>query len=605
MRTSCSRSRPHLPVSIGLLLGVFAFLLWVAGTVHLHHDEELKYRFTSGALFASLRYVAEQDVFPPLWFTVFWLWNSAAGVSEFTGRFLSVSFSMVTLALVIRLGRAWLGGWRDGWLAAMLLCTGALFAYHSVEVSPYALGMLLAAGSMGAFAAWLRTRRRTWALVWGLLAAAMLYTHYYLGFVLLAQAAYLLFCLLRRRRMPPVRQFVIGAGVFAVLWGPWLPVMLHQVASLRRATSAAGQAWGTQLGSAYNQIFTSGESVLALANTATSGLWPAYIVLIGLALWRARRGALTGLLLAWALGIPLISLALNFVMAVYAPRYVATATVGLALLASVGLLTLPRRIGITAGLLLAGAQAVLVMTWLPSPHRIPYRDIYQEMRTHLQPGDVIAYVDAAPEDRVATWNEAQYLRASNVRLTDPDMSALADYRRIWFMTGRLLDADVQAQFRALEATHPVELALGDCVRTWCYVAQLMQAPPLETPLVFGDVLLFYGADVSVQDGALHTRVYWRADAPPVLDYSIGVHVLDAQGTLVAQSDGPIVHFGQPVQTSAMQPGVIYQDRRTIPLPPGLPAGCCEARLIVYQSWDGARLVTPDGADFVRLITGIP
>jgi hypothetical protein len=605
MRTSSSRSRLHLPVSIGLLLGVFALLVWVAGTVHLHHDEELKYRFTSGALFASLRYVAEQDVFPPLWFTAFWLWNSVTGISEFTGRFLSVSFSMVTTALVIWLGRAWLGSWRSGWVAAALLATGALFAYHSVEVSPYALGMLLAAGSMGAFAAWLRTRRRRWALGWGILAAAMLYTHYYLGFVLVAQAVLLVAHSVRHQPIPPVRQFVIGAGVFAVLWGPWLPVMLHQVASLRRATSAAGQAWGTQLGSAYNQIFTSGESVLALANTATSGLWPAYIVLIGLALRRARRSSLTGLMLAWALGIPIISLAFNLVMAVYAPRYVATGTVGLALLASAGLLTLPRRIGIGAGMLLAGAQAVLMMTWLPSPHRIPYRDIFLEMRTHLQPGDVIAYVDAAPEDRVATWNEAQYLRSDHLRLTDPDSAMLADYRRIWFMTGNLLDADVQAQFRALEATHPVELVLGDCVRVWCYVAQLMQAPPLETPLVFGDTLPFYGADVSVHDGALHTRVYWRADDPPVLDYSIGVHVLDAQGALVAQSDGPIMHFSQPVQTSAMLPGVIYQDRRTIPLPPDLPTGCCEARLIVYQSWDGARLVTPDGTDFVPLVTGIP
>ncbi len=606
MKTSSQRRLRPLFVGLTLLMLAFWFLLRVSGSVYLHHDEELKYRFTADTLSGSLRYVTEQDVFPPLWFTLFWLWNALTGISEFTGRFLAICFSMVTLAGVMRLGRAWTKQHFPGWIAAALLCTGALFAYHSVEISPYALGMLLATGSMAALLRWHQTQKRMWGLAWAGFAAAMLYTHYYLGFVLMVQAVWLVWQLVRDRRALPVRQLAGSAATFALLWGPWLPAMLHQINSLRRATTEAGQAYGTTLGSAYNQIFTTPAEIIELINTTTNGLWPVYVVLIALGLWAMRRRPSSGLITLWAFGIPALSLLLNLIMAVYAPRYVATATVGLALLAGAGLSVLPRRLGVLAGIALVIAQAAQVMTYLPTPQRIPYRDIYLVISRDLQPGDVIAYVGADPEDRVIAWNERQYLRGDVPRLVEPAAGDLLGYRRIWFMTGRLLDADVQARFQEIEPSHPLETVLGDCVRQWCFVAQLLQAPPLAVPEIFGGVMPFYGGQVSLSEAdTLNTRLYWRTDSPPLEDYSIAVHILDADGRLIGQSDGPLSHFGNVIQTSRMVSDMIYQDRRSIETEGELKPGCCDIRLIVYQPWDGERLLLPDGRDGITLAENFP
>jgi hypothetical protein len=69
------------------------------------------------------------------------------------------------------------------------------------------------------------------------------------------------------------------------------------------------------------------------------------------------------------------------------------------------------------------------------------------------------------------------------------------------------------------------------------------------------------------------------------------------GQLVAQTDGPIRHYdAETIQTSAMQPGRIYMDVRALSLPTELPAGTYRLAVIVYQSWDGARLALPDGTD---------
>jgi hypothetical protein len=44
--------------------------------------------------------------------------------------------------------------------------------------------------------------------------------------------------------------------------------------------------------------------------------------------------------------------------------------------------------------------------------------------------------------------------------------------------------------------------------------------------------------------------------------------MDSEGHLVAQSDGPINHYGnETVDTNMMQPGKIYIDYRSLALPP--------------------------------------
>ncbi len=64
-----------------------------------------------------------------------------------------------------------------------------------------------------------------------------------------------------------------------------------------------------------------------------------------------------------------------------------------------------------------------------------------------------------------------------------------------------------------------------------------------------------------QGGALHLVLYWRAEAPVETDYTVFVHLLDADGRLVAQGDSPPVAGHYP--TSVWVPGVVVRDEHTL------------------------------------------
>lgn len=137
----------------------------------------------------------------------------------------------------------------------------------------------------------------------------------------------------------------------------------------------------------------------------------------------------------------------------------------------------------------------------------------------------------------------------------------------------------------------------------------MEAPPADTPHIFGGELPFYGADVQILDTqTIAARLWWRVDSEdlrPTADYSIGLQLVDSDGVLIAQSDGAINHYGTEfVQTSTMQTGRIYIDQRTLNIPANLPQGDYSLVVVVYQSWDGVRLTLPNGLDHlpVKLIT---
>ena len=107
---------------------------------------------------------------------------------------------------------------------------------------------------------------------------------------------------------------------------------------------------------------------------------------------------------------------------------------------------------------------------------------------------------------------------------------------------------------------------------------------------------FLGTDIDrVDRSSIELRLWWSVEMPPGLDYSIGLHLLNAEGPLVAQQDSALIDFytGDFIQTSQLVPDHLYIDQRDISLPPDLP-------LSDYQSWDNQRLTLPDSLDDLTL-----
>jgi hypothetical protein len=98
--------------------------------------------------------------------------------------------------------------------------------------------------------------------------------------------------------------------------------------------------------------------------------------------------------------------------------------------------------------------------------------------------------------------------------------------------------------------------------------------------------------------ALQTTLLWQAIEAPDIDFTVFVHVLDAQGQVVAGADSQPV--GGTYPTSIWSPGEMVADARTVRLVDGggapLPPGTYRLSLGVYDLNTGERLTVslPDG-----------
>jgi hypothetical protein len=97
----------------------------------------------------------------------------------------------------------------------------------------------------------------------------------------------------------------------------------------------------------------------------------------------------------------------------------------------------------------------------------------------------------------------------------------------------------------------------------------------------------------VPGDVVEIHLAWQALAPVDISYRIYLHVLDADGNLVAQSDGEPAGWSRP--TTGWAVGEIVSDVRSVKIPADAAAGDTTMRVGVYAP-DGARLVTTEGDD---------
>ncbi|GAB4475402.1 MAG: hypothetical protein Kow00124_16350 [Anaerolineae bacterium] len=99
-------------------------------------------------------------------------------------------------------------------------------------------------------------------------------------------------------------------------------------------------------------------------------------------------------------------------------------------------------------------------------------------------------------------------------------------------------------------------------------------------------------------GSLLVALAWLPEDTPAVDYSVFLHLVDAQGTIAAQLDGPPAEGRHPTTTWARGERVI--DLRRIILPPDLPAGEYQLIVGVYNWQTGERVPLADGSTSLTL-----
>ena len=183
-----------LPV-LGVLLLALGLRLYLLTGQSLWYDEGVS-AYMTPRTYAEIAAATAVDIHPPLYYWLLATWAVPFGQGEVALRSLSVLLGTLMVWATWGLGRS-LSGPAVGLAAAALLAVSPLAVQYSQEVRMYALAGLLAAAVAGRYWQWCarcwppaatRRQRLTLTLGYGLLVAALLYTHYYGTLVILAQA---------------------------------------------------------------------------------------------------------------------------------------------------------------------------------------------------------------------------------------------------------------------------------------------------------------------------------------------------------------------------------------------------------------------------------
>jgi len=102
----------------------------------------------------------------------------------------------------------------------------------------------------------------------------------------------------------------------------------------------------------------------------------------------------------------------------------------------------------------------------------------------------------------------------------------------------------------------------------------------------GDVAQLLGYRLASQSAGFTLSLYWRAEAPDGVDYTVFVHLLNAEGQMVVGQDGQPVGGRYP--TGIWEPGEIIADERTFDTG-GLPSGKYQLEVGMYRLATGERL----------------
>jgi mannosyltransferase len=337
------------------LIAVSVLLRTAEMGTHFWIDEGLSVGIAGHAL-TDIPSVLLQDGSPPLYYLLLHVWISLVGDGEAATHWMSLIFAVACIPVGFWAGRS-LFDRATGWTVALLTAICPFLTSYAQETRMYSLvvllGMVATACFLHAFVfahPGLRYR-----VGFGVAMAALLYTHnwaFFLGaaFVAVLALAWRAVPSGSPRRRGLVRDALVGFGITAVLYLPWVPNLisqtLHTGAPWAQAPSphtllhAPDMLLGGLAGSV-TVLLAAGAGLLALSGTGRLErrlVVPALVIL-----------AVAPIVLAWLL---------SQVSPAWATRYLAIAVAPMLLMAAVGL-----RRGGRLGLV---GLALLVAIWASS-----------------------------------------------------------------------------------------------------------------------------------------------------------------------------------------------------------------------------------------------
>ncbi len=198
--------------------------------------------------FAWIALRTASDEHPPLHYWAMNVWQTIFGADVFTGRFFSVAFGVLLVALVYRIGKE-MGGARLGLLAALFLSLARFNVWWSQDIKNYTLSAFFAWVSVLFVWRWLfdnsqmadgrwQMTKRDWlfAIGYTLSAFLALFSHYLAALIVLANNIFVGIVLLKKWRRgenvrPLLIRWTLAQIAVVILFAPWLYMYLQNGAT--------------------------------------------------------------------------------------------------------------------------------------------------------------------------------------------------------------------------------------------------------------------------------------------------------------------------------------------------------------------------------------
>lgn len=635
---------PHqrlvLAIAVGLILLAAGVRFSELGAQSLWNDEGNSYGQSLRSP-AEIAVNAAADIHPPGYYWLLAGWRVLTGESEFALRSLSALASVLSAVMAYALGKR-LYGDTAGLAALAVVAVNTFSITYAQEARMYALLALFAAASTWALIDVLMAPGRRGVIALALTTTGGLYTHYAYAGVLATHAVFGLLWLgwaltHRRQTGSVVRLAVIGYGIAALLYLPWLRVAMTQIANWSSTGDPA------PLSEALSVVF----GWLTVGPTyATVGVSVGVVPLMALGLYHIRlpvSASAPPLPRALALALPplwvVLTVAGFLALDLFRPanlKFLLPAQIALALWMGRGawvLWHLPATRDDPRIQRLTHAVAVLTMfavVWGarggigalrtdPQFQRDDYRGIAQAIAADGQPNAAVI-LNAPGQVEVFGYYAARFGPAwelaplpigltVDVRATqDAVRDLIARHDRIYAVLWGTDERDPQAVVETVLNTEafPIDERWFGSVRLARYVTpqQTGQALDVDGTFAFpGGRIALEAAAISataVEPGeALNLALAWRADATPSVNYKVTVQLLDADGVLVVQRDAEPAAYQRP--TITWTPGEIIHDRHALLIPNDLTPAQYRLMIGFYNPNNpGERLTVNEDGDLLLL-----
>lgn len=609
-----------------LLVAAFALRLYRLDGQSLWYDEAFSVWLGQDGFRELMSRVANVDNHPPLFALLLKLGMSMWGSGEFGARFLSAAANTLAVAGFVRLGlRA--GGRPVAVALGLLAAASPFYVYYGQEARGYSVALLWAVLAFDAALQCLTTDR---VAVWARLALFVIlsmWTHYAIGFVLVAMGGLLGIRALWRVRTagarPALAAPLLAAALVIVAYLPWVPFALQAIArdnSFYEGSLPAVPVFITLLMGFSGWLATGGVGIPTMDFVMYGVAFVALALAGGVRLVARPSSILGG---RW--GVALILAAAVFPLVAYTllqqsvpkfhPRYLMTATPALYLLAAYGV-TWPaawrslawQRVGRAVA---AAAIAVIAFGWGNElraylQYAQPAKDDWRGVGAHIgqarAPGEPVLVVSGYGKIALQRYMAADGIipvpdtpipeiihPVDNATLAQVD-EQLEGHEHVWLVQWQPDVMDPANEFaRALEA---VGTEVSDIQFWGIHVREfrlnggkLARSGATQTVAAnFAEQVALDGLDQPAQafasGEALPLRLHWRAQRVPDRNFKVAVSLIDQQRVEWGRTD--LRPAGELNYTRRWAAGAAFTGDVWLPANPGTPPGRYSMELQLYD-----------------------